>query len=93
MNIGILVIEIFISQNRSLKDKRRIINSIKEKVRNKFNVSFSEVDHLNSKQLSTFGISTISNEKRYINMILDQVVNFIEENYPSLITDYTINID
>ena len=45
MVLGILRVELFLPENGSLKEKRHLIRSIKDKVRSSLNVSVAEVDH------------------------------------------------
>jgi uncharacterized protein YlxP (DUF503 family) len=82
MNTGVCKIRLHIPYNQSLKEKRRIIKSIITRLRNKFNVSVSEVDDQDLWQLATLGISCVSNNSQHIDETLTRVVNFITQNYP-----------
>jgi len=79
MVVGVLKIELFIEGSRSLKDKRTVVKSITEKVRNKFkNVSISEVGSNDLWQKATLGVCIITNESPFANSVLDQVLNYIQ---------------
>ena len=79
MVVGVLTIELHIEASRSLKDKRSVVKSITEKVRNKFkNVSISEVGSNDLWQKATLGACVITNEGPFANSILDTVSNYIE---------------
>lgn len=79
MVVGVLKIELFIEGSRSLKDKRTVVKSITEKVRNKFkNVSISEVGSNDLCQKATLGVCIITNEGPFANSVLDQVLNYIQ---------------
>jgi uncharacterized protein YlxP (DUF503 family) len=79
MVIGILRIDLYMNENRSLKAKRQILKSLIHRVHSRFsNVSISEVDSNDLWQKATIGISFVGNEKRYVNSMLDQVTRFIE---------------
>ena len=46
MVLGVLTLELVIYEAQSLKDKRRVVKSLKERIRNRFNVSVSEVEKM-----------------------------------------------
>lgn len=77
MIVGILTIEIHISEAHSLKEKRFILRSLKDRIRNKFNVSISEIDANDLWQRCVLGVACIANETKIINQILDRVKNTI----------------
>jgi len=82
MVIGLLKIEFYIESSRSLKDKRRIIKSLIQKLKSKYsNLSVSEIELLNNWKKSIIAIVTVSNEITYINSVLDKVLNYIIEGY------------
>jgi len=80
MRIGICVIELLVQESQSLKDKRRIINSIKDRVRNQFNVSIAEVEKLNNRQEATLGIAVVSNDSKHANSVLSNIVKLVESS-------------
>lgn len=77
MIVGILTIEIHISEAHSLKEKRFILRSLKDRIRNKFNVSIAEIDANDLWQRCVLGVACIANETKIINQILDRVKNTI----------------
>jgi len=93
MVIGLLKIEFYIESSRSLKDKRRIIKSLIQKLKSKYsNLSVSEIELLNNWKKSIIAIVTVSNEITYINSVLDKVLNYIIEgsNYQVVKSDIEI---
>ena len=79
MVIGILQIDLYMDGNRSLKDKRQTLKSLIHRAKSRFNnISIAEVDSNDLWQKATIGISFVSNEKRHVNSMLDQVVEFID---------------
>ena len=79
MVIGVLRIELYLDGNRSLKGKRQLLKSLIHRTKSRFsNVSISEVDSQDMWQRATIGITMVSNEKNYVNSVLDQVSGFIE---------------
>ena len=69
-------IELMVSTSNSLKGKRRIIKSIIERLRNKFNISVAEVDYMDLWQRSVIGLTMVSNDKRLISRSADAIENF-----------------
>ena len=92
MHIGVCVIDLAIHGNNSLKEKRRVIKSVKDRVRNKFNVSIAEIDNLELHQLGTIGIVCISNSNRQVNSVLSKIVDFIDEMRIAEIRQYWIEM-
>ena len=78
MVVGICRIELRIPQTHSLKAKRQVLRKIKDRVKNKFNVSIAEVGENDKWQSSLLGLALVGNDRRQINSVLDVVINFIE---------------
>ena len=77
MRVGVLTIEIAIHESHSLKDKRRVIKSIKDRLRSRFNASVAEVGHLESRQRATLGAAMVSNDSKHLHSGLDRMVDFV----------------
>ncbi|MEN6521977.1 MAG: DUF503 domain-containing protein [Armatimonadota bacterium] len=80
MIIGILTVTLMIPGANSLKDKRQVLKSILENIRNKFNVSVAEVGDNDIWRRATIGAACVSNDRAMANRILDKVVDYIESN-------------
>ncbi len=78
MYIGILGIEFALHGNESLKDKRRFANSLKQKVRNTFNVSIAEVYSENDMGRLSLAIVSVSNDKRHLESRMTKCLSMIE---------------
>ncbi|MDI6732500.1 MAG: DUF503 domain-containing protein [Planctomycetota bacterium] len=91
MIVGSLAVRLLIHNVSSLKDKRRILNSIKDNLRNEFNISIAEIGHQNSRRESVLAIVTVSNNSRFANMVISQALNKIKL-FPVEIIDYTHEI-
>ena len=83
MVVGVCTIELYLPDGHSLKSKRQILSSLKSRLNNKFNISIAEVGEQDLWQKSTLGIACVANEARYVNAVLDQVLNVIR-SYPTL---------
>lgn len=82
MLIGLLTLDIHFPETHSLKAKRQILLSIKDRIRKKYNVSVAEVDGHNLWQRSVVGIACVSNETRVINSVFDKIIsNVISANH------------
>jgi uncharacterized protein YlxP (DUF503 family) len=91
MVVGIANIEIHIPESGSLKNKRHFLRRIKDRVKNRFNVSIAEVDHNDLWQRTTLGVSVVANEQQFANQVLSQVVEFIGQEQGIDILDYSMN--
>jgi uncharacterized protein YlxP (DUF503 family) len=80
MIIGLLTLEIYIPYSHSLKEKRKSLNKIKDRVKNKFNVAIAELDFLNKWQRAKIGLVTINTQKSMIEKIFHKIIMEIEEN-------------
>ena len=68
-----------LAENHDLKGKRRVLKSVKDRVRNRFNVSIAEVDDLDAWQRSTLGVACVSKDRDQVESTLAHVATFIEE--------------
>ena len=77
MIVGLCTVELYLPESQSLKAKRHVLLSVKDKVRDRFNVSIAEVGDQDLWQKAVLGIASIANERKHVNQVLDQVVNLI----------------
>lgn len=92
MTVGSCKIELRIPDSASLKAKRRVVKSLKDRVQARFNVGIAEVDRLDDWQRATLGVAAVSNDARLVDEILSKVVNWIEANGEALVVDYEIDL-
>lgn len=78
MIIGVLKVEYALHGNESLKDKRRVANSLKSKVRNKFNVSIAEVGSENSMSTLALSLVSVSNSEKHLQSRLTKCLSMME---------------
>lgn len=78
MIIGTLRLEFRLHGVFSLKEKRKSANSLKQKLRNTFNVAVSETEAQDSHQTLVLGVVTVSNEKAYVHSLLSKVLAMVE---------------
>lgn len=78
MVVGTLYVELFISDGLTLKDKRRVVKSLLDRMRHRFNVSVAELDRLDSRRRAALGAVCVSNSTAHASQILNAVIRFIE---------------
>ena len=71
--IGVLTLEIHVEQSHSLKEKRHVVKSLKDRLRERFNVAVAEIDGLDSWQHAVVAAVTVSNDKVHAEKILSAV--------------------
>ncbi|HVK05712.1 MAG TPA: DUF503 domain-containing protein [Armatimonadaceae bacterium] len=92
MHIGVLTLHLSVEGADSLKDKRQVIRSLVQRVRNKFNVSAAEVDDLNVWRRATLGVAVVSNDAAFANQVLSKVVDHVEDDFRVVLDDYGIEM-
>src|SRR3954454_25127302 len=73
MPIAYLTIELRIEGAQSLKDKRRVVRSVKDRLRNSFNISIAEIDVTDLWQRATLGVVSISGSRDYLDGLMRNV--------------------
>lgn len=81
MVVGTLKIEFRIQDNHSLKGKRKVVRSMVDRVKHKFNVAVAEVGANDNWQRIELGISTVGNDRRYVDSALNNILAFLESLY------------
>jgi hypothetical protein len=78
MPIGLLTLELFIPDAHSLKDKRQILRSLKDRLRGQFNVAVAELEHQDLWQRSVVGVVGISSDEHSLRESLQAVMEASE---------------
>lgn len=73
MVVGLLTLEVHLPYAHSLKDKRQVLRSLKDRLRSHFNIAVAEVDHQELWQRATIGVVSISNEQAHVSRLLESV--------------------
>jgi uncharacterized protein len=90
MVIGVVEVLLRIPDSQSLKMKRMVIKSLKDRIHNDFNASVAEVSQLSNMRGCTLGIAHISNDKQFTNEVLSKIVRFIEVSRGVELEDYQL---
>jgi len=75
---------------RSLKEKRQIVQSVKNRLQNKFKISVAEVAQQDSWRFAEIGVAVISNSKQYGESVLHKALQFSENFVPGRIREPSI---
>ncbi len=81
MMIGLLEIDLFAESFHSLKDKRRLLSSLKERLKNKFNIAVTESDYQDLWQKAQLTIVTLAPSRSVMESMFQQIEDFIFLNY------------
>jgi len=79
-HIGLLTLELWIPQSGSLKSKRKVILSLKDRLRHQFNISIAEIAENDKWQKAVLGICMIANDRKYVEGCFQKMINFIEDS-------------
>ena len=92
MTIGLLNIGLLIPEARSLKDKRRVVKSLKDQIRNRYNCSVAETDYHDLWQRARLSVVVVSNESAHANTQLNEIFRFAESRLGANIVECQIEL-
>jgi uncharacterized protein YlxP (DUF503 family) len=92
MVIGILQLELGVGDAMSLKDKRRVIKSLKDRLAHGRNISVAEVGALDEHRRSIMGVAMLANDTRYVQGALSKLVDFVRSVPQVELIDYQIDL-
>jgi uncharacterized protein YlxP (DUF503 family) len=92
MNVGILQIALLVRSAHSLKEKRRVVKSLKDRLRQAFNISVAEVGSQDAWQSADLGVAMVGTDAKFVNQVLSQVMNHIEAERDVEVVDSQMEI-
>jgi hypothetical protein len=92
MRVGTVVVTLHLYVPLSLKEKRQVLQRLRAHIRQKFNVSITEIDYLDEWKRAKLGIAMVSNDGRVNNAILSRVVEAIRRTPDVSIEEYQMEI-
>lgn len=92
MTVGLLHIDFLVEGARSLKDKRRVVKSLKEQVRSRYNCAVAETAYQDLWQRARLTVAVVSNESRHANSQLNEIGRFIETRIGASVVDYQVEM-
>src|SRR3970040_3166616 len=90
--IALLTLEIHLPHAHSLKDKRMVVRRVKDRLRAKFNVSVSEVDHQDLWQRSQVSVVTVGSDEKFLEKVLQEAAGEAERIAPECMIQSNIEI-
>jgi len=90
--VGILRLELCIEGAMSLKDKRRVVRSLKDRLMHRHNVSVAETDWLDEHRRAEIGVAMIANDARFVESCLQKIVNEVDRGRGARLDDYSIEM-
>lgn len=93
MHVGVMSVTLRLEGNDSLKGKRKVIKSILGRVKARFNVGASEVGGQDNYGLAVLGFAVCGPEARLLNTVLDNILDFIEDNVDAEVVDSEMEFD
>lgn len=92
MVIGSGIIELWIAESHSLKDKRAVLRRLLKRAQNEFNVTIAEVGDNDHWRRAKVGFAMVGNDQRFINGKIDHLLNFIEQQQLAEVINTRIEI-
>jgi uncharacterized protein YlxP (DUF503 family) len=92
MIVGVLQLELSITDAMSLKDKRRVVKSIKDRIAHRHNVSIAEVGALDQHRVAILGVAMVANDRGYVEGALSKLVDFVRTVPQVDLIDYQIDM-
>ncbi len=74
MAVGVLELRMVVRGSRSLKEKRRPLKGLKDRLRHRFNISIAEVGRQDNHEMVELAVAAVGNDRRYVNGLLSNVV-------------------
>jgi uncharacterized protein YlxP (DUF503 family) len=78
MVVGYGIVDLWINESRSLKEKRGKLSSILKRTQNTFNISIAEIGDADHWKRAKIGFSVVGNNRSYINGKIDHILRFID---------------
>lgn len=92
MIVGWLRVRLLIREAKTLKDKRQVIRSIKDRLQNRFNISIAEVAEEDHRQIGVLGMAMVCNESLPIRQTFDQIVNALRAHPIAELLDHEMEV-
>jgi uncharacterized protein YlxP (DUF503 family) len=92
MIIGTLTARLLLREARTLKDKRQVVQGIKDKLRNRFNVAIAEVGNADNRQLAELGLAMVGTEAHPLKIALGQIVEALRCHPVAELLDYRVEV-
>jgi uncharacterized protein YlxP (DUF503 family) len=92
VTIGTLEIVLLIRESHSLKSRRRVVKSLVDRIRSRFNVSVADIGDQSVWQKVVIGVAVVANDGRYVNQVLSKVLDLVSSDLRAEIIDQSMEI-
>jgi len=92
MTVGSLRVRLLVRESQSLKDKRQVVRSILDRLRNSFNVSVAEVDALDHRQLVVLGVAMVGSEHGHVRETFEKIVQALRVHPVAELLDHELEV-
>ncbi|TMJ07148.1 MAG: DUF503 domain-containing protein [Bacillati bacterium ANGP1] len=92
MVIGVLQVELSLPGSHSLKDKRRLVKSLLDRLHNQFNVAAAEIDAQDNHRHAHLAVTCVSSESRHANQILSHIMSAVEREAEMVVVRYEMEL-
>lgn len=92
MIIGVLRVELSLPGSHSLKDKRRLVKSLLDRLHNQFNVSAAEIDAQDNYRHAHLAVTCVSSQARHANQILSHVMTAVERETQMVVVEFEMEL-
>ena len=92
LHIGVLQFSLEIPYAETLKDKRNVVKSLKDRLRRSFNVSIAEIDDLDLCTVATLGAVVAGSDAAHLNSVMDHLLNELQEWRDGTLLDHQLEI-
>lgn len=92
MTVGVLTVRLRIFEALSLKDKRRVTKSMKDRLIHRHNVSVAEVDDLDHRQAATLALAMVSNDARHVESALHKILDEIRADRRAVVLESDVEL-
>ena len=93
MFVGVVRIELHIPAARSLKDKRQVVRSLKDRIREHVRAAVSEVDHQDLWQRTALGVAVVAPDVSQARELLQSVRRIVDQTWAAELTDWQERIE
>jgi uncharacterized protein YlxP (DUF503 family) len=92
MVIGVLQVELSLPATHSLKDKRRLVRSLLDRLHNDFHVAAAEVDAQDDHRRAHLAVTCVSTDSRHANQILSRIMEVVERESEMIVVRYEMEL-
>ena len=80
MSVGLLLLDCYIPESRSLKDKRRILTSLTERLRRRFNIAIAEVEYQDQWQRAQLAVVLVNTNWRMLQSTTSKLIEYVDRD-------------